>query len=505
MTRRDFIGGAAALGAFGGLRAFGAKAGTTSGRPNLRVGLISDLHIQVNAATGKVVGFSDDRTFLHALEYFRDIEVDAVVIPGDLTDYGKISEMELVAKDWFSVFPDDRLPNGRKVERLFTFGNHDWDYFCKDPKWALSRYGAEKEEDVLKLILHGDPKGIWERLWHEPFEHYFTREIRGYRFFAAHWMDGKSTMECFGGAKDFLERNKALIDPKRPFFYVQHAPPQGTVFPWTQVSDYGALGPALKPHPNAIALVGHSHLSVADERSIWQDEYTVVNAGCLRWTDAPNYSRKPFGYENSRSPVDRAKNDPVKMMRLGWADWEARQGLVMEVFDDRVVFRRRDFLHDLSLGDDWVVPTGPERPYSFARRTKEMAAPQFAKGAKLVVTRGKAKTRGIDPNVVGPDCVEKDCLSVTIPQAHAIRGVRPAEYDIEIRTAAKTEHSRYVLDVGYGHSLDYRPRQREVTCPVAVENLPQGGEFRFVVTPIGFFGRKGRSLVSQSFKLTDVS
>ena len=78
--------------------------------PLLRFGVASDLHITDWAST---------EIFRQALRWFCDQAVDAVMIPGDLTDHGLMPQLENVARSWREVFPDDRAPDGRSVEKLF--------------------------------------------------------------------------------------------------------------------------------------------------------------------------------------------------------------------------------------------------------------------------------------------------------------------------------------------------------------------------------------------------
>ena len=92
MTRREFVG-SAALAAMGtGL----ADAGAAAARPNLRVGILSDIHCHHKDAV---------YYWKRALGFFREADVDAVLVAGDLFTYGKISELEDVARTWFEVFP----------------------------------------------------------------------------------------------------------------------------------------------------------------------------------------------------------------------------------------------------------------------------------------------------------------------------------------------------------------------------------------------------------------
>ncbi len=91
-SRRSFlIGGAAfgTLGAFGGSRFIFAATGCKKGEsPRLRFGVVSDIHITRVGANERMEAFGNNLTFRHALEWFREQNVDAVVIAGDMADRG---------------------------------------------------------------------------------------------------------------------------------------------------------------------------------------------------------------------------------------------------------------------------------------------------------------------------------------------------------------------------------------------------------------------------------
>ncbi len=500
LSRKSFIG---SVGAFGVMHAFSSPVGNLySSKPNLRVGILSDIHVRTDGATGRTVDYSDDRTFVHALEWFRDMGVDAVAIAGDITDYGKLSEMKVVADDWFRVFPNDRAPDGHKVERIFVMGNHDWDYFPSDAAGNLRRYGAADSVDIPKNLICGNPEENWERFWHEPLSRVFVKNIKGYVFFGAHWMGNKGEGR-YASVKPFIESHRREIDPQKPFFHIQHPHPKDTICPWTRFHDGGASTDVLSQFPNAVAISGHSHYSLTDERCIWQGSFTSVNAGCLRFTEPPLDARPPIGYENTRSTYNQKKNDPGKMMPLMWADWTGRQGMLMDVYDDRIVFHRRDFLHDLSLGDDWVVPLGmkPERPYGFASRAAASIAPEFSEGTTLAVRKIRAKARGLDGRGKGER--EQDAIEVTVPQANAVAKARPFEYELAAvsRDGLRIELTP-LLDAGFGHAVGNKKRQTVLKCPVPLERLPKSGTFRFEAVPVGNWGKKGRKIVSDEISIS---
>ena len=112
ITRRNFVGAALAAGVWGGARSCAAAETAAphmesrhlgGGEPHLILGVLSDIHI-----------FDEKQVpvFERALEFFRDRKADGVIIAGDMADRGLVDQLELVAKTWFKVFPENRRPGG---------------------------------------------------------------------------------------------------------------------------------------------------------------------------------------------------------------------------------------------------------------------------------------------------------------------------------------------------------------------------------------------------------
>ena len=159
-------------------------------------------------------------------------------------------------------------------------------------------------------------------------------------------------------------------------------------------------------------------------------------------------------------------------------------------------------MHDLSLGDDWVVPLGDgaERPYCFATRSAASVAPEFPAGAKLAVKKVRATPRGDDGR--GKGLPAKDAFEVTVPQANAIKNARPFEYELAAVAADGTRTELAVLlDAGYAHSPKNAKRQVALKCPIAFEKLPKTVKFRLEAVPVGNWGKKGRKIVSDDMSV----
>ena len=145
--RRGFLGGAAAFIGASGCRSLGL----CGPKPELVFGVISDIHVTTPESTA---------AFRKALAYFRDRKVDAVVVAGDLSDWGLKSGLKYVADAWNSVFPGDRAPDGRKVEKLFCTGNHDYDgWWYGDMTLDMHVQGYFEDEALAKLGM----KACWKR------------------------------------------------------------------------------------------------------------------------------------------------------------------------------------------------------------------------------------------------------------------------------------------------------------------------------------------------------
>jgi len=504
-SRRWFIGGAAAFGAFSGCRFMRAPHDFASGRPNLRFGVVSDIHI-ANAVScpEPVHGRGNAKTFRHTLEWFRDQGADGVVIAGDMADQGLVAQLEAVAETWRAVFPDDRAPDGRKVEKLFVYGNHDMGGlpYAKGGANALCRaLKGKTDAEYAPHMIITDPKAVWEKVFDEAYEPIWSKEVNGYRFVGAHWL----TEGCRGKDEkfndrigDFYAENGGSFDPALPFFHIQHPHPKDTCYgPWAWGRDIGNSTQALSAFPNAVAFSGHSHYSLTDERSVWQGAFTSVGTSSLMY-NAYAYEEFEDGYENTRANgkdgwrVDARKFSPV----LNGLD--CRQGMLWSVYDDCLTVRRREFLSDLDLGPDWVLPlpAAEAKPFAFAERAKKLGVPQFAPDAKLEIVRTKARNRGgqsRDKKQSVP-AASQDVVELRIPPVKADPSARVNRYTVTAFGADGKSLTKRILAEGFHHGLKH-PRAAGMTpCRLAVADLPSGA-VTIRVSPENSFGVAGKPLL----------
>lgn len=503
ISRRSFlIGGSAAFGAFCGNRfALAAPSFKAAETPRLRFGVVSDIHILRVGAGEKMAAFGNNLTFRHTLEWFRSQGVDAVVIAGDMADKGMDVNLMAVAEAWYSVFPDDKYPDGRPVAKVFVTGNHDWDGF-KYGGAAERLYPDKVERD--RHILRRDMAAWWEKAFHEPYAPIYSKTVKGYVFIGSHWDTGtpddssKNKVYAFGRIKDFLSENGKGIDPSLPFFYVQHPHPKDTCYgPCAWGHDRGIVTKTLSAYPNAIAFSGHSHYSLTDERSVWQGAFTSVGTSSLRYTGVPARERVPECFENSNAVCkDAWRIDAMKGLK-NFATGDCRQGMLWSMYDDCMTVRRREFLSDLDIGEDWVMPlpVAEPKPFAFAARAKALRAPEFPVGSEIALSVVMAKNRG-GKSKDGKESIpseKKPSFKLVVPAV--VKDNRARVFAVEfVAEANGVKKTKLVLPEGFNHALAHAKASAPMKCYFRREDFGKG-DVRFTVTPLNCFGARGRSLV----------
>ena len=493
--------------------------------PSLVFGVLSDLHVRIAADGAGMAPGEGVETFRHALEWFRDRVVDAVAVPGDFTDDGLVEELEAVAAAWFRVFPDDRAPDGRRVERLFVCGNHDWNGWERDGRDRVSAIWPDERERRAH-ILQFHLAETWERLFREPFQPMWRKEVRGHSFVGAHWLgapcQGSHLRDPEGGAGTAADPLRAYADetgvsgvraffdatgpfaPDRPFFYIHHPHLKDTCYgPWAWGHDDGEAGSVLAHFPNAVAFSGHSHYSLTDERSLWRGDFTSVGASSLSYVGIPFNARAPESYENSlAAPGWRPLFDPFKAMpQLDYRTSDGRQGMLVKVFPERIEIGRFEFCGDRRLGPDWVLPTVPagHDPDSFAARAAREGAPAWPGGAVLSARREVGAIRGgTGPDGTAVPTAATGVWSLRFPAADPNRGPRAMEYEIEVRPASGGGPAvvKWLLAPGFYLPADDSKASADVEFRVAADRLPQDVPLRFAVTPVSSLGARGMPLCS---------
>lgn len=493
VSRRWFIGGTASLGALQGCRVFTDTLGLNrSGTPELRFGAISDVHI-INQNVDRGTGGSA-RTFEHALRWYDAQGVDAVLIAGDIVDVGLVSEMQVVADTWYKVFPNDRSTiDGRKVEKLFVYGNHDWE----GHRYGYTVYGMPSKNLRDDWISDFGTKKTWERMFNEEYAPINHKKVKGYDFIGSQWDGGAgANWQEMPAMPEYFAKNGSKIDPSKPFFYYQHPHPKGTCHgPKAWGQDNGKSSATLSKFPNAVAFSGHSHHSLVDERAIWQGSFTSLGTGSLRYAGGP-WGDFPEGFENGGGGGVQGEKSMDRFRKTN-----ARNGLLVSVYGDSVSFRRRDFYNDADIGPDWVMPlpAAESKPFASASRVASSPSVEFAEGAKVSVKKDKALNRKAIQMTFKKESDRKahlkDALLVKFPAAVQTFEKRAFRYDVlaESKDGKKSKLKR-VLSGDY--HVPVKCAVKDYDLAFFLSELKGFGEVRVKVTPYNAFGKGGRSIES---------
>lgn len=444
--------------------------------PLLRFGVVSDPHIGVKP---EATAFLEN-----ALRWLAAQNVDAVLCPGDIAHSGLISEMETFANVWNRVFPGGLRPDGGKVELMLVTGNHDID------AWG-GRWDGFSEDALRKnRFWHGgNPEKTWRRLFGQPWELVWRRDVKGFVFLGAQWKTAKPSIE------EFLAEVGPSLDPGKPFFYCQHAHPKETCHGWySDGDDDGEATRALSPFPNAVAISGHSHCALSDERTVWQGAFTSIGAGCTQsWCVPllrPEYVNASASWHSSWREKTMASVSNAKDGRDLGGGFE-----MVEVYADHLVVHRRSVVFDEPIGPAWTVPL-PARadgPFDFARRAAVGTPPQFPADAAV---RVEHCPEGHPLESVGHR--GESCIAVSFPHARNVGGHRVFDYEITAVAENAEPVVRRIMAPGFAWPEEHS--EIPGTCLFLREELPVGKPVRFTVVPRDCFGGKGRAIHSESLR-----
>lgn len=221
--------------------------------PVLRFVACSDVHLSgeeddVNEKRFREL-FNEVSAYSSAHESYKGF--DAVMVCGDMTEWGREKEYEA-----FRKVIDEECPE--ETEMLVCMGNHEF----------IEEREGESEDAFINY-----KKYVSEN----PDTH---TVINGYHFIGLSYCDKD---ENFGEKTKWLdsEIRKAIADTgDKPIFVFQHPHPTMTVYGsinWGNLS----VRTVLSKYPQVVDFSGHSHYNSADPRSIWQGSFTAVGTGGL--------------------------------------------------------------------------------------------------------------------------------------------------------------------------------------------------------------------------------
>ena len=458
INRRDALkSGLSALGFLalpGGLFAAPAEWKPTK-KPNLVFGILSDTHLMVGRDGKSLYKTMTFNYVRNAFKLFKSRNIDAFVHLGDASHRGAVREWEFHKELFEQVFGKRGGP-----AKIIVVGNHELfgdSGHCKEV-W-------KNQKDWEQNAICADLPRHYERTWGEPYAETMHKEIKGYHFFIRHWNDKE--LKDFAGEQRFADyilskSEECSLGDKKPFFVMSHR------------RHHFKFCKKIGGFPCPIAFMGHWHHSNADWKSIYCDTNTFggffphMEVGACR-----------FDGHNGMFPPGEIKI-PEDSSSFKGDIQPSRQAMIVNVYDDMVVFERHEVGEGGKLGPDWVMPLGWEtakHPFSTEELKKVEGTPEFGKGAKLSVNKS---LRG---------------LTVAIPFADGNPDVRPYAYNVVIvgdDPRAKFYKSEYFSGINCG--IGHEPKKGVTTVEVEKGQFPAGKNLTIAVRPVTSLGTKGGAI-----------
>ena len=293
--------------------------------PVARIGFLSDTHVSGDSVSCAKLA--------KAYDYFRGAHVDVIVNCGDIADRFLPEAYRNYADVRRRTYPES---TGAPCE-IFVYAGHDAIGFP-----SVGRQGEANAFAAVRSCL-GINHAPWDRF-----------EIAGFTFLVFPQF-GK---EEYGRYERAIAAACAASSGK-PVFVVEHVPGAFT----TQASNFWGdekRRSILSHYPQVVAITGHAHGSMYDERNLWQGDYTSVNVAGMT-----HYRPDAVGVSNT----SRMSGSVI----------------CADLYADRIVFRRRDIVNDCDCGDPWTLLFANRESMTFDRRFTAKNAPVFAEDAALGV------------------------------------------------------------------------------------------------------------------------
>jgi predicted phosphodiesterase len=464
-----------------------ALAADAAAEPLAQFGVISDIHLLPSDQHRSDV-------LRDALKYMDARKADGVVACGDLTQNGTVAELRAFGDIWRAVFPGNKRSDGEHVEKLFVYGDHD-----TEPTFLPGVFAHHKKHGVypdwlLKRgdIVLNDRAKQWKAAFDEDFAPIMRKRVKGFDFVLAHLVNLDEDDMRYAdplhipGLEEFFEAN--TFDRDKPFFYVQHKIPRGTVGGPTQTGqDSGRTSAILSRHPNAIALNGHKHRMANEELSLWQGAFTAIQSPALFTL------LTAAGRENGRCSCDSDKTDPPPQMAQLNTVSDGSHALLMTIWPDLIIVDRVDIFHDGEpVATPWTIPWPNDGSASFEARGQSAPVPRFADGAKV-------NAKLIDGQDRAGNALRQ--IEVRFPPAQSTAD-SPRAYDYEVQAVLRKALVTRIVSTKRVYSRKcYWPEKYDaddVVCLFGRFEIPNDHDsVTFVVRPLNAWGIAGPAIESE--------
>lgn len=294
--------------------------------PQLSFDVISDIHCWAGT-NDRGKSYNDylaENKFANALEDLHTINpgAAALVIVGDLTVTGLQGDYDSMSKVL--------RRNSHPQNLLFAMGNHEFYSAFRNPTGKLNMTtfpnGISDSASIQRFMNNTNVRNL-----------YYDRWVRGYHFIvlgseqfriARHQYSDNAVLS--NKQLQWLQ-NKLDEGPQyQPVFVFLHQPIPFTVAGSDKkyIVDSEKLRSILRAYPQVIFFSGHSHYTFKYQpRTRYQDQFTMVNVSSVR------NPITPFGEKLANS-----------------------EGLCVEVYENHVEIKERDFSHHVWIEQFIVKP-----------------------------------------------------------------------------------------------------------------------------------------------------
>lgn len=398
-------------------------------------GVISDVHLN-NSATLQ----QEEINLTSALTKFKVSNIKVLMVAGDIANAGETGAYQKFNQIFNSVFTDPSTA----PQKVLVMGNHDY---------ANGMTVTDAQNNFTNTLGCSLDTNI---------------TVNGYHFIGVSTEGGDTNGDFTTISTNWLtaQLNAAVAEnPNLPIFVTFHQPVLNTVY---CSSEWGnsALDSVLSNYPQVITFSGHSHAVLEDERSIYQNYYTSVNASSLTYTELES------GKANGTIPP-RAN--------------EVAQGIIGTVSSTAVDLQRYDFHNNCVIKNDWIINLPCTRSgftYTSARSNTSVA-PYFDTGSQVTAS-----------NIADTSCV------INFTQAKDADFVQ--SYRIQVRTTKKLVQDFLIFSDFYLGLQRMTP-----TFSYGLSGLSAGTTYTISVYGIESFGKQSPAITTtvttlSSMPLTDI-
>ena len=284
---------------------------------NLRVAVISDLQLPNSDSKDTHQYESFEKT----LTMLKNKGMDVLIIAGDFTDLSTRKAWNTYKEIYDKVMSDS---NETDPVKLCIMGNHD--------------YWLPNFNEGFEIPTSPKMQKRFTKYTGEPLNSHNI--VNGYHFICWSSQNG-SYDKSYKNKEDVrAEIEKAIQDDfDKPVFVITHLNPQDTAYGSDEWGNED-IDDVLKDYPQVISISGHSHYSIIDERSIWQDNYTSLT------TQSLDYIELESGKFNGSIPKDAYANSLADAVPAC---------LYMTIESDKVAIERLEANTGTALKDPWII------------------------------------------------------------------------------------------------------------------------------------------------------